>query len=95
MAEYVCKLPVEGMASFMSGSTTIPVMERIVRCRDCRWAHEAPPVEEWRLECRVRPLCRHYTPDDGFCHFGERRADGGHLRDGDEDVCRDGNLDAS
>lgn len=36
MAEYVCELPVEGMASFVSGSTTIPVMERIVRCRDCK-----------------------------------------------------------
>lgn len=49
----------------------LPVRERIVRCRDCRWAHEAPPVDEWHLECRVRPLCRHYTPDYGFCHLGE------------------------
>lgn len=36
MAEYVCELPVEGMASFMSGGELIPVHERIVRCRDCR-----------------------------------------------------------
>lgn len=47
--------------------------ERITRCKDCRWAREAPPVEEWHLECRVRPLNRHYTPDDGFCHLGEPR----------------------
>lgn len=47
--------------------------ERITRCKDCRWAREATPVEEWHLECRVRPLNRHYTPDDGFCHLGEPR----------------------
>lgn len=47
--------------------------ERITRCKDCRLAREAPPVEEWHLECRVRPLNRHYTPDDGFCHLGEPR----------------------
>lgn len=49
--------------------------ERIVRCRDCRWAREAPPQEGWHLECGVRPLCRHYTPDGGYCHLGERRED--------------------
>ena len=46
---------------------------KVVRCKNCRWAHEAPPVDEWHLECRVRPLCRHYTPDTGFCHLGEPR----------------------
>ena len=47
--------------------------ERITRCKDCRWSREAPPVEDYHLECRVRPLCRHYTDDDGFCHLGEPR----------------------
>ena len=69
----------------LGGGTTISVkalsrdealdLAGVTRCRYCRWAHEAPPVEQWHLECRVRPLCRHYTPDDGFCHLGERRED--------------------
>ena len=71
MAEYVCELPVEGMASFVSGSTTIPVLKRIVRCKDCRWAREALPLERWHLECCLRPLAHYYTDDDGFCHQGE------------------------
>jgi len=44
-----------------------------VRCRDCRWAREATPQGQWHLECRLRPLARHYTDDGGFCHMGERR----------------------
>lgn len=44
--------------------------EPITRCKHCRWAHEVPPVDEWHLECRVRPLNRHYTTDMGFCHLG-------------------------
>ena len=47
--------------------------ERLTRCKDCRWAHEAPSVEQWHLECRVRPLSRHYTDANGFCHLGEAR----------------------
>lgn len=46
----------------------------IVRCRNCRWADEAPAVEGFHLECRLRPLARHYTDDDGYCHMGERRS---------------------
>lgn len=45
----------------------------IVRCRDCRFAHEAPRVEGYHLECRLRPLCRHYTADGDYCSRGERR----------------------
>ena len=44
---------------------------KVVRCKNCRWTCDAPPVGCWHLECRVRPLSRHYTPDDGFCHLGE------------------------
>ena len=49
--------------------------EPITRCKHCRWAHEAPPVEEWHIECRVHPLNMHYTPDMGFCHLGEPKED--------------------
>ena len=58
----------------LGGDTTISVealsrdealdLAGVTRCRDCRW--------------RMRPLCtlrRQYTPDDGFCHLGERRED--------------------
>lgn len=47
----------------------------IVRCRDCRWSNEAVPVEDWHIECRVHPMMVHYTPEDGFCHLGERRVE--------------------
>ena len=76
MAEYVCELPVEGMASFVSGSTTIPVLERIVRCRDCKHSHKdgtlcnlfaswVPVAGGDEYECmpvEVEP--------DGFCAWG-------------------------
>ena len=81
MAEYVCELPVEDMLSFVSGTTTIPVHERIVRCRDCE--HFTPNEEFWfgpilaatcgscdfwaGTKCKVTP--------DGFCAWGERRAE--------------------
>lgn len=85
--DYVCTLPIDGMASFVSGSTTVPVHEQIVRCRDC--VHFTPNKEFWLeppnvpfpmigatsdccdfwadTECKVSP--------DGFCKWGERRAD--------------------
>jgi len=79
MAEYVCGLPVEGMASFVSGSTTIPVLERIVRCRDCKHSHKdgtlcnlfaswVPVAGGDEYECmpvEVEP--------NGFCKWGEPR----------------------
>ena len=81
MAEYVCELPVEGMASFMSGGELIPVRERIVRCRDCRYAtdegygckhfshYEQGASYRWEdVPADVEP--------DGFCAWGERRANG-------------------
>lgn len=58
----------------LGGDTTISVkalsrdealdLAGVTRCRDCRW--------RMRPLC---PLCRQYTPDEGFCHLGERRED--------------------
>ena len=68
MAEYICELPVEGMASFVSGSTTIPVREQIVRCRDCIWC----------MAYALATYCDRFNsalPDknpDGFCAWGRR-----------------------
>ena len=69
MAEFLCREDEHG-----SIRLEIPVVQ-VVRCRDCRWAHEAPLVDGWQLECWVRPLSRHYTPDMGFCHLGEGMED--------------------
>lgn len=84
MAEYVCELPVDGMASFVSGSTTIPVHERIVRCRDCRYARILRPfdlrtrkpstvIEEWYCEWHSNPEGASDIEPDGFCKWGEKR----------------------
>ncbi len=73
MAEYVCELPVEGMASFMSGTTTIPVHERIVRCRDCEHSFEEG---SGYLYCGRRPgHCFEIGPN-GFCAWGVRKEQG-------------------
>ena len=85
MAEYVCELPVEGMASFMSGGELIPVHERIVRCGDCRHGHIT-------IDGKSCKWCDHiathdidgdepnngYDPEpyfdaDFFCAWGERK----------------------
>lgn len=80
MAEYVCELPIEDMVSFVSGTTTIPVHERIVRCRDCRHMHivrawtgmDAP--ECWLHASReTGALGKNWTDPNGFCAWGERR----------------------
>ena len=82
--EYVCELPVDGMASFVSGSTTIPVREPIVRCRDCK--HFTPNKEFWVEPPKVPfPIigatfdsCDFWAETDckvepeGFCKWGER-----------------------
>lgn len=44
---------------------------KCVRCKDCRWSQDAPKVEEYHLECILRPLSRHYTGDEDFCSQGE------------------------
>ena len=70
MAEYVCELPVEDMLSFVSGTTTIPVRERIVRCRDCESAREHyEGMDVWWCEYLQR-----YVGSSGFCFWGVRRA---------------------
>ena len=77
MAEYVCKLPVDGMVSFMSGTTTIPVRERIVRCRDCRYYDEIihacdhPCVTPLRGDCHEDLIFSCF--DNDFCCWGKRK----------------------
>lgn len=73
MAEYVCELPVEGMVSFMSGNTTIPVYERIVRCRDCKRFS----VDNSDHDYRSGWWCKRWNTDmvkpDGFCAWACRK----------------------
>ena len=77
MAECICELPVDGMASFVSGSTTIPVREQIVRCRDCKHYDEVihacdhPCVSRLRGDCPENWIFSCFG--DGFCAWGERR----------------------
>ena len=84
MAEYVCELPVEGMASFVSGNTTIPVHECIVRCRDCEYARIMRPldwrtgkpstvIEEWYCQWHSNAEGASDIEPDGFCAWGERK----------------------
>lgn len=55
----------------------LPVREEVVRCRDCKRYSE----HEWILVTDVSDVC-HFFGDgvkvepDGFCAWGERRADG-------------------
>lgn len=74
MAEYVCELPIDDMASFVSGTTTIPVHERIVRCRDCKhYVPDHDPIDPgWPMMCddSGRDMVEPY----GFCAWGERKA---------------------
>lgn len=47
--------------------------EQVIRCKSCRWALEAPRVDDFHLECVLRPLSRHYTGDNDFCSHGKQR----------------------
>ena len=72
MAEYVCELPIEGMVSFVSGTTTIPVRERIVRCRDCKRV----TIDQGDHDYREPLWCGLFHIDvslDCFCKWGERK----------------------
>lgn len=84
MAEYVCELPVEGMVSFVSGNTTIPVHERIVRCRDCKYARIMRPldwrtgkpstvIEEWYCQWHSNAEGASDIEPDGFCAWACRK----------------------
>ena len=74
MSEWVCELPIDGMASFVSGTTTIPVRELVVRCRDCKQYAD----HEWVIATDVDHVCHfwHGEPTkvdpNGFCAWGER-----------------------
>ena len=67
MSEYICDLPIDGMASFVSGGVTIVVGERLVRCRDCRHRDVTHPAYH---TCRVMGG---EWEDDDFCSCGELR----------------------
>ena len=74
MAEYVCELPIEGMVSFVSGTTTIPVHERIVRCMDCKRV----TIDQGDHDYREPLWCGLFHIDvslDGFCKWCERKED--------------------
>ena len=70
MAEYIVEEPSDRSASWR-------VHGRIVRCRDCKHYSE----HEWVMVTDVSDVC-HFFGDgvkvepDGFCKWGERRADG-------------------
>lgn len=79
MTEYV--MDYDGWAKGIPVTTYVTIREamhkrrkeRVIRCKNCRWSHEAPKVEGFHLECVLRPLSRHYTKDDDFCSHGEQR----------------------
>ena len=79
MSEYVCELPIDGMASFVSGTTTIQVRELVVRCRDCKHYDEVihacdhPNVTALRGDCPENWILSCFDTD--FCCWGELRAD--------------------
>ena len=58
----------EDLVLVLPASTNGHVRERIVRCRHCRFRMERA---SGAMECAVRPLSRHYTEPDGYCHLGE------------------------
>ena len=67
MSEYICELPIDGMASFMSGGVTIPVHELLVRCKDCKYRDVTHPAYR---TCR---MMGGEWEDDDFCSFAERK----------------------
>lgn len=49
----------------------------VVRCKDCKHYMEYPLNKvDKRMCCYVHLLTPHFTPEDGFCSYGERRNDG-------------------
>lgn len=73
MSEYVCELPVDGMASFVSGTELIPVREEIVRCRDCMSFMEGatPHDEDYPHFCIMHGI--DLPSPNGFCAWGCRK----------------------
>lgn len=69
MSEYVCELPIDGMKSFVSGTTTIPVGERVVRCGRCAAFARGCPREDFSWCRHLQRMMR----KDGFCSFGRER----------------------
>jgi hypothetical protein len=52
-----------------------------VRCKDCKNYMEYPLNKvDKRMCCYVHLLTPHFTPEDGFCSYGERRSEDDHHR---------------
>jgi hypothetical protein len=66
MSEYVCELPSDGVASFGSGNTRIPVHERVTRCKRCMFSRPDDKYEDGRF-CE---MLRKYVSQTGFCYLG-------------------------
>lgn len=46
----------------------------VVRCKDCKHYMEYPLNKvDKRMCCYVHLLTPHFTPEDGFCSYGERK----------------------
>lgn len=71
MREYVCELPVGGMV-FARSNRKIPVHEKVVRCRDCKHMFDDGFGYPY---CGRRPGNCFEVTGDGFCKWGERRAE--------------------
>lgn len=76
MSEYVVEEPSSQSASWR-------VHERIVRCRDCKYAHHYHPfnpytrkpseIEDWYCGWHSNAEGASEIEPDGFCAWGERR----------------------
>ena len=52
-------------------------MAELVRCKDCKHYMEYPLNKvDKRMCCYVHILTPHFTPEDGFCSYGERKDNG-------------------
>lgn len=69
MREYVCELPVGGMV-FARSNRKIPVHEKVVRCRDCKYQFDGGFGYPY---CGRRPGNCFEVRGDCFCSWGERK----------------------
>lgn len=57
----------------IDNAPTVDAVE-VVRCKDCKHYMEYPLNKvDKRMCCYVHLLTPHFTPEDGFCSYGERR----------------------
>ena len=82
VTNYVGKLVFKQMSDGTGGESVVSLepltrdealdLAGVVRCKSCRWSKEAPRVDDYHLECFLRPLSSYYVKDDDFCCYGER-----------------------